>query len=260
MDRRRPLGRLGPENHHSTGIVSDLICLLIIESTSGELTSHHRYLVSFVLLSACRSLGIWSGPVTAASLRQTNFYASIVFILLVREILRRVEKEKNVEGAARTGKQDNNQALLQQVSHVTANVFLFPPFFFFCGLYYTDVISALSVLYAYHFYIRKQRMFLIIAGLSSLFFRQTNIFWVSVFLGGLEVSRTLRKGRSGVDFPFQPTFTDIVYGSWQKSCIYDPMVSQASLEGPESNPVPVDCITDKPQTMSRQSSLLLQLE
>jgi alpha-1,2-glucosyltransferase len=257
MDRRRPVGRLGPENHHSTRTVSDPICLLIMECTSGGLTSHHRYLVSFVLLSACRSLGIWSGPVTAASLRQTNFYASIMFILLAREILRRFEEEKSVEGAARTGKQDKNKALLQQVSHVTANVFLFPPFFFFCGLYYTDVISALSVLFAYHFYIRKQRIFLIIAGLSSLFFRQTNIFWMSVFLGGLEVSRTLRKGRSGVDFPSQPTFTDIVYGSWQKSCVYDPLVSQASLEGPGSNSVAVDWITDKPQTMSRQSSLSL---
>lgn len=155
-----------------------------------------------------------------------------MFILLVREILRRFVEEKNVEDEDRTGKEDENQALLQQVSHVTANVFLFPPFFFFCGLYYTDVISALSVLFAYQFYIKEQRMLLIIAGLSSLLFRQTNIFWVSIFLGGLEVSRTVRNSRSGVDFPSQPTFMDIVYGSWQKSCIYDPMVCQASLEGP----------------------------
>ena len=193
-----------------------------------------RYLVSFIVLSICKSLGIRSGPVTATTLRQTNFYASIVFILLVREILRHLLGSNDVEDDARAKKGAKHQALLQQLSHVTANVFLFPPFFFFCGLYYTDVISALSVLFAYHFHLKKQRIWLVVAGLVSLFFRQTNVFWISVFLGGLEVSRALRKGQPGVDFPSQPTILDIVSGSLQRSCIYDPLVSQASFEGPVS--------------------------
>ena len=194
-----------------------------------------RYLVSFVLLSACKSLGLWSGPVTATTLRQTNFYASIVFILLVREILRLLVGNASAEDDNRAMTEDQKQALQQQASHVAANVFLFPPFFFFCGLYYTDVISALTVLFAYHSFLRKQKLLLVVAGLVSLFFRQTNIFWVSVFLGGLEISRTLRKGQLGVDFPSEPTIHDVVSGSWQKSCIYDPLNSQASFEGHESH-------------------------
>ena len=136
-----------------------------------------------------------------------------------------------VENDNRTRKGDQKQALIQQLSHITANVFLFPPLFFFCGLYYTDLISALSVLFAYYFYIKEQKVFLTIAGLVSLLFRQTNIFWVSIFLGGLEVRRVLRKGRSGVDFPSQATFSDVISESWQKCCVYDPLVSQASFEG-----------------------------
>ena len=197
------------------------------------MTKSYRYLVSFVLLSVCKSLGLWSGPVTVTTLRQTNFYASIVLILLVREILHQIIRPGDAEDGDRTAKWDPKQALVQQLSHVTANVFLFPPLFFFCGLYYTDLISALSVSFAYYFHIKKQRSFLLIAGLVSLFFRQTNIFWVSIFLGGLEVSRVLRKGQPDVDFPAQPTFSDVISGSWQKSCIYDPPASQASLEGLE---------------------------
>ncbi len=217
----------------------------------------HRYLVSFVVLSACKSLGILSGPVTATTLRHTNFYASIVFILLVREILSLIVAPNSAEDDDRSEKRDQKQALLQQLSHVTANVFLFPPFFFFCGLYYTDIISALSVLFVYHSYIKKQRLYLIVAGLGSLLFRQTNIFWVSVFLGGLEVSRVLRKGRSGVDFPSQPTLSDVVSGSWQKSCVYDPLVSQASLEGPGQTSGSIGILLIGLQTISKRQYPLL---
>ena len=231
MGRRRPMGRLGSEDYHPTRTVS---CSSGPRDLYPDAHACHRYLVSFVLLSACKSLGIWSGPVTATTLRQTNFYASIVLILLVREILRLVVGSNGSEHDDDVGKRGQKQALPQQLSHGTANMFLFPPLFFFCGLYYTDVISALSVLFAYYFYIKKQRTFLVVAGLASLFFRQTNIFWVAIFLGGLEVSRVLPKGRPGADFPSQPTFPDVVCGSWQKSCVYDPLVSQASFEGPGS--------------------------
>ena len=118
-----------------------------------------------------------------------------------------------------------------ELFHTTINVYLFPPLFFFYGLYYTDVLSVVSVLYAYRCYLARQHTRVIFAGLLSLLFRQTNIFWVSVFLGGLEVCRSIPKGRLDIEFPKQPTFYDVIEGSWQHASAYDPLISQACFEG-----------------------------
>lgn len=124
-----------------------------------------------------------------------------------------------------------------EVIHTIMNVYLFPPLFFFYGLYYTDVLSALSVLYAYKCYLAKQHITVMIAGLLSLLFRQTNIFWVSVFLGGLELCRNVPKGRPGIEFPSQPTLYNVVEGSWQHSSAYDPLISHACFEGHDGTPL-----------------------
>ena len=118
-----------------------------------------------------------------------------------------------------------------ELFHTTVNIYLFPPLFFFYGLYYTDVLSVVSVLYAYQCYLARQHTRVIFAGLLSLLFRQTNIFWVSVFLGGLEVCRSIPKGRLDIEFPKQPTFYDVIEGSWQHASAYDPLISQACFEG-----------------------------
>lgn len=121
---------------------------------------------------------------------------------------------------------------MRELIHNTLNTYFFPPLFFFYGLYYTDVLSALSVLYAYRCYLAKQSgATALFVGLLSLFFRQTNIFWVSLFLGGLELCRAIPKDRDGTRFPKQPTFRDVIYGSWQYAAAYDPLISQASFEG-----------------------------
>ena len=116
----------------------------------------------------------------------------------------------------------------------TINICLFPPLFFFYGLFYTDVLSALSVLIAYRFFLSKEEYSLLCAGVVSLWFRQTNIFWVAIYLGGLAVCRTLPKGRPEIEFPRQPTFFDIVEGSWKHASVYDPLISQAYFEGHNS--------------------------
>lgn len=118
-----------------------------------------------------------------------------------------------------------------ELNHALFNICIFPPLFFFFGLYYTDVISAQSVLMAYSLFSQGRTKGFVFVGLCSLFFRQTNIFWVSVFFGGLKVCRSLPTGRPGIEFPEKPTILDVVEGSWQHSCIYNPLVSQAWFEG-----------------------------
>ena len=118
-----------------------------------------------------------------------------------------------------------------ELDHATVNICLFPPLSFFYGLYYTDVLAALVALYTYAFYLKRRKNSLVGVGLLSLLFRQTNIFWVAVFLGALEVSRTIPKGRSGVEFQVKPSFYEVVAESWRRSCHFDPLVSQAGFEG-----------------------------
>lgn len=82
------------------------------------------------------------------------------------------------------------------------SVFTFPLIFFFSGLYYTDVFSALTVLATYAFWnssvpsergLKKFSLqaMVLVCGLISLASRQTNIFWVAVFMGGLQAVHTV---------------------------------------------------------------------
>lgn len=113
-----------------------------------------------------------------------------------------------------------------ELDHAALNLCLFPPLFFFYGLYYTDVLSAGSVLLAYYFFLNRQTTGLLVAGLSSLLFRQTNIFWIAVFLGGLEVIRSL-----GRPFTHPPAWTDTLRVFSDKASYYDPLVGEAYFEG-----------------------------
>lgn len=78
--------------------------------------------------------------------------------------------------------------------HTAVNVALFPPLFFFAALYYTDIAAVVSVLICWNHFLRIhatsapsfiQDVVTILLGLISLTFRQTNIFWVSIFPAGI---------------------------------------------------------------------------
>lgn len=118
--------------------------------------------------------------------------------------------------------------------HAVFNICIFPPLFFFYALYYTDVISTLVVLCAYRLDsgIGSNDFLLVATGLISLFMRQTNIFWVSIFCGGLKVCRRLAISRSGAEYLENGSFFDVSQRSWQHNCIYNPLVSEAWFEGP----------------------------
>ena len=117
------------------------------------------------------------------------------------------------------------------IDHGALNICLFPPLFFFYGVYYTDVLSAELILLAYAGFQERNKTKMILASLLALAFRQTNIFWVAVYFGGLEVLWTLKRGRQGVYFPARSSFSDVLVRSWQTGCLYDLSVSKACFEG-----------------------------
>ena len=131
-------------------------------------------------------------------------------------------------GRRRNGDNGNSR---WRVIHAAANMSLFPLLFFFYGLYYTDILSAFFVMFTYYYHLQKRQNMIIFAGLASLLFRQTNVFWVGVFLGGLEICRNIPRGRIDVEFPRRATFFDVLSGSWNHSCAYDPFIYDARIEG-----------------------------
>lgn len=129
--------------------------------------------------------------------------------------------------------------------HIAFNVCLFPPLFFFGGLYYTDVASTLFVLvFYYHFFTIHSTGdptlldCIISVGLAvwSLFFRQTNIFWVGVFPLGILLLNTLgerkivsKDKKSRLDFLGDLRLA--VQRSWSENVIYDARLRGGDMEG-----------------------------
>lgn len=181
------------------------------------------YLASWILLKSQRALDrqlvSTDASTDASTLRFTNFLGGALLALMVRSLLLlnidvyNGRSGRNHESNIRRKRSPSWS--VWELIHTTINVYLFPPLFFFYGLYYTDVLSALSVLYVYRCYLLKQHIRVVFAGLLSLLFRQTNIFWVSIFFGCLALCRTIPKGRPEIEYPSQPTLYDVVEGSWQ---------------------------------------------
>ncbi|KAI9877284.1 MAG: hypothetical protein M1830_004324 [Pleopsidium flavum] len=151
------------------------------------------------------------------------------------------------------------------ITHTAWNICFFPPLFFFSALYYTDVLSASCVLQAYIAYLQRGQTVNVppkaqhhdddrsslqaypkkvsyawrlwssdIAlwgfGLSALLFRQTNIFWVAIFLAGLEIIRTVKRNHTTSLNGDSTSFAGIIGGSWHRGTIYDPLVKEACIE------------------------------
>ncbi|KAI1382652.1 glycosyltransferase family 59 protein [Hypoxylon trugodes] len=118
------------------------------------------------------------------------------------------------------------------------NVALFPVLFFFSGLYYTDVISTLVVLLAYTNHQSRvgpnkpsllNDVYSISLGLLTLCMRQTNIFWVVVYMGGLEAVHSIKTLRpKPVATPkFTTLSQQIKFDVWRYSLgdIHDPALN-----------------------------------
>ncbi|CAD0097681.1 unnamed protein product, partial [Aureobasidium mustum] len=126
--------------------------------------------------------------------------------------------------------------LCPQQIHSALNVCLFPPLFFFCALYYTDVASTLSVLLFTRHLIENnsrgpssffQACISIILAIVSLSFRQTNIFWVGVFPIVLLALGALHKD---VESERPPDGKSVVLRAWADATFYDPQMRDSILD------------------------------
>lgn len=138
----------------------------------------------------------------------------------------------------RSGRSDSSAYSI----HTAVNIALFPVLFFFSGLYYTDVLSTCVVLLAYLNHLGRvsqkggscllNDLYTVFLGVLALFMRQTNVFWVVIYMGGLEavqaikdIPTTIRKG------PAAPgTWADQIKLFTQKAAsgdVYDPAVEAA---------------------------------
>jgi len=128
-------------------------------------------------------------------------------------------------------------SLCPQQIHSALNICLFPPLFFFCALYYTDVASTLSVLLFTRHLIENnsrgpstffQACVSILLAIVSLSFRQTNIFWVGVFPIALLALGALHKD---VESTRPGSGKSVVLHAWTNATFYDPQMRDAMLNG-----------------------------
>lgn len=175
--------------------------------------------------------------------------------------------------------EESSRLSWRKINHTVLNICLFPPLFFFSVLYYTDVLSASCVLATYIVFRQRHQktnatpknyalvqgsirrvswlqayyravpsahnpwatdIWLCALGLYALLFRQTNIFWVAIFLAGLEVIRVVKLDCATSWEGADNSLSGILREGWYHGKIYDPLVREASIEG--SKPLNISSI------------------
>lgn len=176
------------------------------------------------------------------SLRAINFVGVVAVSYLALWCRQAIEARQHE--AASTSQPVRVRAFSQYAVHTAINIGLFPLLFFFAGLYYTDVLSTGVVLAAFVNHLARvgrdhssplSDLVTVVLGLATLLMRQTNVFWVVVFMGGLEAVhavKTLRPAR--VDQPAMKTLSEQGrYFAWRYSVgdVHDLPVHQAYPDG-----------------------------
>ncbi|CAM1511742.1 Fc.00g092550.m01.CDS01 [Cosmosporella sp. VM-42] len=189
------------------------------------------YLISLLIPGVVQySSFVGAYACSAQSLRTVN--AVVLLVLAYLALLCRREIEARLYEAHSPTRL---KIFTQYALHTAFNIALFPLLFFFSGLYYTDVLSTAVVLAAYVNHLKRvgrdrssilSDLSTILLGIFALFMRQTNVFWVVVYMGGLEAIhavKTLRPER--VDQPYMTTVPEqLKFYAWRYSVgdIHDP--------------------------------------
>ncbi|USP76553.1 glycosyltransferase family 59 protein [Curvularia clavata] len=193
------------------------------------------YLVSklFKPLLGCetRSLRIQNAVALCAVLPMSYL---ILWMLRFRDNPR--ESSPQRKDTSRIGSSAGHPSAFADI-HSAINIALFPPLFFFSGLYYTDVMSTLTVLFAYTVHLASPRtsfspvhgVSVVFSSITALFFRQTNIFWVAVFPAGLAVVNTL-KGDKPSGTSNSRDIAGVLRESWETGTVFDPPAQDAEIQ------------------------------
>lgn len=182
---------MGSQDHHAARPVS--VLPIIRPFLNSRLTLASRYIISTAISAVI-------GPVGIFGLRTLNAAILPLMIPLVVDIDAGTWNAKlglaRSRRLTKTTLQPSFSPLSLHALHSAFNICLFPPLFFFSALYYTDIASTVSVVLCYRHFVEVyrnnsptllQEVVTVLLGVVSLSFRQTNIFWVSVFPAGLLV-------------------------------------------------------------------------
>ena len=129
------------------------------------------------------------------------------------------------------------EQISENLMHTAFNIALFPPLFFFSGLFYTDVLSTCVVLRMYRLFLqRKGSILLYASGILALIMRQTNIFWAALFIGGLEIVGTIKGIEATLveNSPEPQTWKGIIISKFNRYCggeIHDIQLKDAEVYG-----------------------------
>lgn len=231
------MARVGRQDHNASWVVRALSLHLPSIGEISLVDTVPRYAVSVLIH---RALWFMNGGCSETSLRMTNWVAIIVLIFTAIDCRRLIETQL----AERAGGRSRPSSLSFHAIHTGMNIGLFPLLFFFSALYYTDVFSTLMVLFAFQNHLERlgpkgtpwrNDLFVVFLGVASLFMRQTNVFWVVVFMGGLKAVEAA-KDVPAIK-PQSPNEGDLLanirYFAWRSSLgeIHDPVLNQASLDG-----------------------------
>lgn len=172
----------------------------------------------------------------------TNWLA-IIFLAFVALQCRRLIEARLAERDSEAQHTRPPYALSVYAVHTGVNIALFPLLFFFSGLYYTDVFSTLAVLVALWNHLDRVGLeakglrsdaLVVLLGIGSLLMRQTNVFWVGMFMGGLEAVQTVKGMRPPPTKPGQfdrQTLLRFYLNRWAQGDVHDPPLGEAGLEG-----------------------------
>ncbi|KAK0669295.1 family 59 putative glycosyltransferase [Cercophora samala] len=136
-----------------------------------------------------------------SDLRFHNLSVVLVIVAAATQCRNLIERRQ----AERVGKVTSSSLSLYSF-HTAFNIALMPVIFFFSGLYYTDPLSTLVVLLSYRHHLQRigpeqpsvlSDVWAVVLGVAALFMRQTNVFWVVVYMGGLEAVHVLRSVKPG---------------------------------------------------------------
>jgi len=197
-------------------------------------------LYSFSLLLKVVAFGSCEVP----DLRSIGLITLAALLLLC--YLLRSSLQRNQERAEKNGR--GSSADCSTIAHAAFNICLFPPLFFFSGLYYTDVLSTFIVILTYYVFLQNSssrssiiiNLAMYVFGLVALFMRQTNIFWVGIFLAGLAWVQTCKdishpepsnESKTRQDSWIQRTIVPYTRGE-----LHDPSLDQSSPLGRYLNP------------------------